>query len=323
MSKLLFILLFAIFINISLKGQIDESIKQLVRSYPSSISSCEKLAERINTDFSSTKDRAGAIYVWITYNISYDVEAANSNKKSKGFTYRTQEEKLQKEEKYNDKIISKAFRKRKAICDGYSRIFKKLCDLSNIECVIISGTSKTTKTDIGKLPKISDHAWNAIKVDDKWELIDATWGAGNVNSKTKEFKREYREEYFCTKPEYFFLKHFPKDPKWLLLKKSKKDFANLPLYYSSFFISEIEFISPNKGIIEKAKKSIVHFKIKVNGKTPHLTYAFNNDKHSKAVDVTSNNGEITFSIPIDNRRRGYLTIYHRNRAIVMYKLNLK
>ncbi|MCG8579927.1 MAG: hypothetical protein MI866_08425 [Bacteroidales bacterium] len=323
MQRLNALILLTILISFSISGQINESIKQIVTRYPTSISNCEKIAKRINSDFNSEHDKLGAIYVWITSNISYDVKSANSKKKKDRYTYsyRTKEEKARKEKRYNNKTIKRTLRKRKAVCDGYSRLFKRLCDLTNIECVIVTGTSKTKKSEIGKSPKRNRHAWNAAKVNDRWELIDVTWGAGYVESK-KFFKR-YTEDYFCSNPEMFFLKHYPKDTRWLFTKKTKEDFANLPLYYSSYYKSEIKFNSSHSGVIESVENDLVHFKVDANGELPYLTYAFNNDKYSKKPDIEYNADEILFSIPLENRKKGYLTLYYRHKAIVTYKLNLR
>ncbi|WP_282036360.1 transglutaminase domain-containing protein [Saccharicrinis aurantiacus] len=323
MFKITLTSLIALFISLSLSAQINESIKQTVINYPKSISNYEKLSKRINSDYKTDREKASAIYVWITHNIAYDVPAANANIKPKSYSYRTQEEKLEIEGKYNHKIITKLFKKNKAICDGYSRLFKTLCDLSDIECVIISGTSKTTTHDIGKLPKRSDHAWNAIKLDGKWELIDSTWGAGSVNAQTNKFTQDYDETYFCTAPELFFLKHFPDDEQWLLVKRNEKDFANLPLYYSSAINSNIQIIKPNNGVIEKVKGDAIQFTINCDTEISKLSYAFSKDKYSTKLKTKYNKGKTSFSIPIKNIKRGYLTLYHNNKAIVAYKINLK
>lgn len=50
-----------------------------------------------------------------------------------------------------------------AVCDGYSKAFSMYMELLNIECVRITGTAK----DI-------PHAWNAVKLDDDWYIVDTT-----------------------------------------------------------------------------------------------------------------------------------------------------
>lgn len=121
-------------------------------------------------------DKTRAIYTWIASNIGYDIEKFYSGSKSYSFSYSSEAEKIAKEKEIKDNLVKTTLKKRKGVCQDYSTLFKELCDLSDIECVIISGSSKTNLNDIGKEPTISDHAWNAVKLDGQWHLIDATWG---------------------------------------------------------------------------------------------------------------------------------------------------
>jgi uncharacterized protein (TIGR03000 family) len=38
------------------------------------------------------------------------------------------------------------------------------------------------------------HAWNAVKLDGEWHLVDATWGAGGI--KDKQFVKKFKDYYF-------------------------------------------------------------------------------------------------------------------------------
>lgn len=51
----------------------------------------------------------------------------------------------------------------KAVCEGYSRAFKYLCDMVGIPCELVIGN-----TDI-------DHMWNLVQIDGEWYHIDVTW----------------------------------------------------------------------------------------------------------------------------------------------------
>ena len=94
--------------------------------------------------------------------------------------------------------------KRKGVCNDYSHLFKRLCELTNIECIIITGIGKTNKNQIGRINMKSNHAWNAVKLSGKWHLIDVTWGAGYVD--LDQFDFEFKEGYFMSPPEKFCLK---------------------------------------------------------------------------------------------------------------------
>ncbi len=41
-----------------------------------------------------------------------------------------------------------------------------------LECEIISGTAKNSLKSIGRKSGRRDHMWNAVKINDKWQLVD-------------------------------------------------------------------------------------------------------------------------------------------------------
>jgi len=54
------------------------------------------------------------------------------------------------------------------VCQGYAYAFKYLCNLSDIDCVVVTGDLYQTYDDPGP------HAWNAVKLDGAWYGVDAT-----------------------------------------------------------------------------------------------------------------------------------------------------
>ena len=66
----------------------------------------------------------------------------------------------------------------KAVCDGYSRAFKLLCDRAGIDSLVISGSAEGYA-----------HAWNAAKIEGEWYYIDVTW---NDNDGDEELELERR-----------------------------------------------------------------------------------------------------------------------------------
>lgn len=57
-----------------------------------------------------------------------------------------------------------------AVCEGYAKAFKILCDREGIPSVLVSGMSKT-------LISQENHMWNYVQMEDgKWYAVDVTWG---------------------------------------------------------------------------------------------------------------------------------------------------
>ena len=52
-----------------------------------------------------------------------------------------------------------------AICQGFARAYKLLCDKAGIPCVVVFGTTKQFGTA---------HAWNRVQLDGKWETVDTS-----------------------------------------------------------------------------------------------------------------------------------------------------
>ncbi len=59
--------------------------------------------------------------------------------------------------------ISGALLKKYAVCSGYAKTFKYLCDMVDLECTYVTGKAR------------GSHAWNQVKIDGKWYNVDVTW----------------------------------------------------------------------------------------------------------------------------------------------------
>ena len=84
----------------------------------------------------------------------------------------------------------------------------------------------------------ADHEWNAVKINGKWCLIDATWDAGETNY-----------TYFCTDPKCFVRDHLPEKTENQFLDKT----IDLPTFHNLAWTSGL-FCELNGEII--ADKSI-------------------------------------------------------------------
>ena len=76
------------------------------------------------------------------------------------------EESLLKNNIYN---MYGAIVNKEAVCEGYAKAFKYLMDKIGIENLIVIGTATNSKGET------QNHAWNYVKLNDKWYGIDVTW----------------------------------------------------------------------------------------------------------------------------------------------------
>ena len=69
------------------------------------------------------------------------------------------------DEEFNDSFTAYgALVNGKCVCAGYAAAFKLLADAAGLECVVVTGTLE------GNLP----HAWNKVRIDGEWEILDVT-----------------------------------------------------------------------------------------------------------------------------------------------------
>jgi transglutaminase/protease-like cytokinesis protein 3 len=310
------LILFVLLVSGSTYAQYD-LVDEKVKTYPAKFTDSKPLADKIAADFKSDAERARAIFTWIALNINYDVKAYyTQDNNGIAYSYTTPEDKIKKDREFRMSLVKQTLKTGKAVCEGYASLLSNLAEQLKIEAVIIPGTSKSSYTEIGKSPKFSDHAWNALKIDGKWELVDVTWAAGVVNSESNKFEKRFNDAYFFTAPEKFFLNHFAENPKWLLTEKTAEDFAALPFYYPSYLTSDYS-INADEGFILFPKDVAVRFNIKNLKPTDRVSYITSTDNMLERVVVDEAN---YFIIPPSAKLTGYITIFVNERPLVSYKI---
>jgi transglutaminase/protease-like cytokinesis protein 3 len=197
----LFILLFTISINAQNQSyyRLIEYVEKTPQSQTKDISTLSKYLAK---GAKSKKELVQIIYYWISLNIDYDIELFENNT-------------------IDDVSAETTFLNRKSVCAGYANLFQEMCTISRIKCKVINGYGKGYNYN-GEYLKEINHAWNAVKMYDKWEFIDVTWGAGGAfedeNGKLI-FKKQLCVRYLFDSPEDFILDHFPENTEWQLLPK--------------------------------------------------------------------------------------------------------
>jgi len=166
---------------------------------PSSISTnVSLLADYLTQEAKTELEKVRAFYVWITSNIAYDFRSLEKN------LYPVQTPEV---------VIAR----RTALCQGFADLFHELCEEVDIRSAVIYGYSKGYGYKPGKEFFVSDHAWNAVRVNNLWYLLDATWGAGSGITQKSGLEDGFNDKYFLTPPEKFVEDHLPLDPMWQLL----------------------------------------------------------------------------------------------------------
>jgi len=147
-----------------------------------------KLTANVRDKFLKVK----ILHDWICYYIAYDADTFFGR------------------ERNNQDYIS-VIKNKKAVCAGYAALFNELCRLASVESIGINGYSKGYGYDEKKGASI-DHAWNAVKINDRWYLLDLTWDAGYLEGSA--FIRSYTTHYLFLDSGLFRYDHLPAENKY-------------------------------------------------------------------------------------------------------------
>ena len=262
--SILFTLLFIVASLLSF-GQATKNnfslIDQKVKTIQSN--SIDSLSTMLCSSYKTPIEKVRSIFKWVTENIEYDVVGYhNINEIYSGLfrpTISIIDSVVFKD--YNDRIVEKVLKEKRAICDGYARVFKTLCDKANIQSVITSGHIRWYSEPIGVVTNRT-HAWNAVFINNKWQLLDPTWASGTADDEVTKFSKKYNDFYFLTDPIQFFNNHYPFDPKWALFSNppSRQLFYYYPFFHEDFYTSHIISYKPTNGLIDV---TIVNKKVRI------------------------------------------------------------
>lgn len=187
MFQRIFIFICLTFFAFALKAQDFRAIDYHALQAPKKIEgNFQKLTDYLASDFEYDLYKVRSFYTWIIHHIDYDNAA-----------YKKGNKRLNRS---NTDIL----RRRKAICFGYSSLFKSMCQSAGIPVQIVNGYVKNNgSVDLSRI----SHSWNAVQIDSVWYLIDLTWANGRMDS----------EDFFLSNPNKMIQTHLPADPMWQLL----------------------------------------------------------------------------------------------------------
>jgi hypothetical protein len=150
--------------------------------------------------------RARAAYTWVTANIVYDVALFRSGAAGVVMS----EEEAKSNPRAAGQLPEKVLGNGKAVCQGYTQLYAALCKSMGLKALLVHGYDREyMDANDGKLTL--SHAWNLVRAEGNWHLVDATWGAGSIGNRDA-FMPIFDDSYFFTAPELFVLKHLPADP---------------------------------------------------------------------------------------------------------------
>ncbi|MCZ4694058.1 hypothetical protein DWB61_02850 [Ancylomarina euxinus] len=259
----------------------------------------QSIADYVNTEFVTQKEKARAIFFWIAKNIYYDCDSmfSYSNLKS-------------------DEIL----KTRKGVCRDFTNLYSEIANKVGIKTYIITGYTRELK-----LVNYNMHAWCASMIDSTWYLIDPTWGSGSI--KNNLYIKDLNNDYFMMRPERFIKTHIPFDPLW--------QFSNYPITKREFHESKskaskrvvsFNFINTLKAYekqTEIERLISICSRIKSNGISCYLDY--DNLQHLRA-EIQKSYDKINteyYNLALKNFNEGIILsneyIDYKNKYYIPYK----
>ena len=178
------------------------------------------LVHKLTDGLPTNVEKFRAIYTWVCANIENDYGAYLKTKRKRKKLSKKPDAYKEWNNSFTPKVFNRLLNQKKTACTGYAYLIRELATLAGIECEIINGYGRTASTPLA-LNSIPNHSWNAVKLNEKWYLCDATWSAGSIvlDYDIPKFKKEYIDGYFLAEPEFFVKNHYPLQAKWTLLSK--------------------------------------------------------------------------------------------------------
>lgn len=246
----------------------------------------QELTSTLTTPYTDSVHKLRAIFIWIADNIEYDYKLYNSG--SKEWNYfecsGSKASCAQARIDWNNKHLEYVLNKKKTVCNGYTKLFKRMCNMVGIQNEMVDGYVKKTPFQIGLVLNIS-HTWNVVNLGGVNYYFDVTWAAGSCKAdeesgKLTDFIKQYKDFYWQTPIQKFMRNHFPSNEKWIAeTGRTKEQFFNAPYFYSNELIRNMESNTPDSGVLKTHVGDTIHFSFTFKKPVKNIQVNTNNSKN--------------------------------------------
>lgn len=158
-----------------------------------------QLTDSLTAPYATDREKVRAIFSWITDNIAYDCHFQNARDPLMDDVDRLTND--------IERRLAVVLKNKRALCGGYAFLFKTMCDLAEVQARVVEG-----KAYGGHTPA-EGHAWNAVRLDDQWYWLDATWSSGTCSN--GRFQQQYQASWYLTSVTRMLRSHRPTEDFWL------------------------------------------------------------------------------------------------------------
>lgn len=175
-------------------------------------SSIPALAAYLVSRASTDDEKAWAIFRWIADRVSYDIDSY-----------------LAGHARDPNVTAEQVLARRTSVCDGYALLFRELARHAGLDAIKVSGYAKAYGVPANSVIAEENHAWNLVRIDGRWRVVDPTWGAGYVFG--DQYKKKLDPLYFFALPQQIKFTHWSNDANWRSVAVpgiAKADFETMP-----------------------------------------------------------------------------------------------
>ena len=198
-------------------GDIDfRKADSVARSYHgASLNNLPILASGLTSELETEVEQFRAIYYWVCHNVQSGYGLKEINDRNRYRLKDDFEALAAWDRQFKKDLIQRLLQDKVTLCSGYAFLLRQLSQLAGIQVVIINGYGTTPDMKIQDLQS-PNHAWNAVLLNGKWYLCDATWSSGYIDLQAKRFVFDFEPAYFLMTADRFARDHQPEDKEWLL-----------------------------------------------------------------------------------------------------------
>ncbi len=273
------------------------------------------LAHKLTSDLPTKLEKFRAIYTWVSNNIDNDYGYYLKNKKKRRKLHHDSTALIAWNNSFQAMVFKKLLKEQKTVCTGYAYLVRELAAFADIKCEIIDGYGRTATTSTGN-DALPNHSWNAVHLNNKWYLCDATWSSGEFNLDKGVFVRDYYDGYFLAPPALFVKNHYPLNTQWILQqdKPELNEFMSAPLVYKHAFQHQIIPVAPDVMEMQVVKNTDVTFLLKVPD-----TINTNNIK----LELSSGSNKSIVQPTIKRNSNGLLELRYKFKRLGFYEVHIK
>lgn len=210
-----------------------------------SLQDLPSLTHKLTDSLITQIEKFRAIYTWVCINIESDFWAFEKNKRRRNQFKNDSIALANWNKDFGKTALNNLFLENKTVCTGYAFLLKEMSAIIGVDCKIIDGYGRHATMNIREA-SVPNHSWNAVFLNNKWHLCDATWSSGSFDTDKNRFIPDYNDGYFLAPPQLFVKSHYPLDSNWLLMENAPtfSGFLNGPVIYKETYNHRIIPLEP-------------------------------------------------------------------------------